>query len=133
MNSRVDNLAFFERIHEINQKLSDRFIALDPGGYFLIRLDESKGELVVEHFTNDIDDSGKALDPETGEPLACADAPHRRPNAVYRAFTAKQMGIKLTEGQEPFLLSKLDHALYLGRELQRAETCLVSGLPYVQD
>jgi dihydropteroate synthase len=27
----------------------------------------------------------------------------------------------------------LDHALYLGRELQKAETCLRLGLFYVQD
>jgi dihydropteroate synthase len=27
----------------------------------------------------------------------------------------------------------LDHALYLGRELQKAETCLRLGLSYVQD
>ncbi|MEC9029342.1 MAG: DUF4346 domain-containing protein, partial [Cyanobacteriota bacterium] len=39
----------------------------------------------------------------------------------------------LTEGQGPYPLSKLDHALYLGRELQRAESCLLSGTPYVQD
>jgi dihydropteroate synthase len=30
-------------------------------------------------------------------------------------------------------LSLLNHALYLGRELQRAEACLEQGLDYVQD
>ncbi|MCF8135408.1 MAG: DUF4346 domain-containing protein, partial [Synechococcus lacustris] len=33
---------------------------------------------------------------------------------------------------QPFI-SKLDHALYLGRELQRAEACLENGNDYVQD
>ena len=31
------------------------------------------------------------------------------------------------------LLSRLDHATYLGRELARAERSLLSGEPYVQD
>jgi dihydropteroate synthase len=30
-------------------------------------------------------------------------------------------------------LSRLDHALYLGRELQKAELCLEQGIDYVQD
>jgi dihydropteroate synthase len=38
----------------------------------------------------------------------------------------------LTEG-EAVPLSRLDHALYLGRELQKAERCLDTGEPYVQD
>jgi tetrahydromethanopterin S-methyltransferase subunit A len=31
------------------------------------------------------------------------------------------------------LISRLDHAAYLGRELARAEYALSSGEPYVQD
>jgi dihydropteroate synthase len=30
-------------------------------------------------------------------------------------------------------MSRLDHALYLGRELQRAERCLEDGSDYIQD
>jgi tetrahydromethanopterin S-methyltransferase subunit A len=36
-------------------------------------------------------------------------------------------------GIEHTLLSRLDHAAYLGRELARAEHALLSGEPYVQD
>jgi dihydropteroate synthase len=39
----------------------------------------------------------------------------------------------LTEGPGPHPVSCLDHALYLGRELQRAELCLEQGLDYIQD
>jgi dihydropteroate synthase len=39
----------------------------------------------------------------------------------------------LTEGEGPHPLSCLDHALYLGRELQRAEAALAVGADYVQD
>ncbi|MGA9233219.1 MAG: DUF4346 domain-containing protein [Desulfobacterales bacterium] len=31
------------------------------------------------------------------------------------------------------LVSQIDHAAYMGRELARAETCLLSGTQYVQD
>jgi dihydropteroate synthase len=52
---------------------------------------------------------------------------------VFRGRTAKELGIALTEGDGPFPLSRLDHALYLGRELQKAEAALWSGQHYIQD
>ena len=121
-----------DAISAIDDQLSQRFIALDPSGYFLIQVDASAAELVVEHYLNDVDELGRATDPLTGEVLACRGG-IRSPETVYRGRTAKQLGIQLTEGQGPYPLSKLDHALYLGRELQRAESCLLSGTPYVQD
>ena len=45
----------------------------------------------------------------------------------------KEVGIRLVEEADPCPVSQLDHALYLGRELQRAEACLESGRDYVQD
>ena len=118
----------------LDQRLSKRFIALDPSGYFLIKLDRDAAELVLEHYGNTIDDKGLARDSDTGEVLRCdrENAP-RRPSAIYRGRTAKQLGIQLTEGDEPHPLSRLDHALYLGRELQKAEQCLRDGTVYVQD
>ncbi len=118
----------------LDHRLSQRFIALDPSGYFLIKLDRDAAELVLEHYSNTIDDKGLARDSDTGEVLRCdgANAP-RRPSAIYRGRTAKQLGIDLTEGDEPHPLSLLDHALYLGRELQKAEQCLRDGTDYVQD
>ena len=119
---------------QLDDQLSQRFIALDPAGYFLIRIDRQAQELVVEHYGNGIDGRGLATDPETGEVLSCrgGGAP-RKPLAVFRGRTAKQVGIALTEGPSPQPLSCLDHALYLGRELQRAQACLEQGLEYVQD
>lgn len=118
---------------ELDNALSQRFIHLDPAGYFLIRVDAEAGELEVEHYGNGIDERGRATDPETGEILACRGGEPRQPLAVFRGRTAKELGILLTEGEEEPPLSRLDHALYLGRELQKAEVCLVQGLPYVQD
>ena len=118
---------------ELDDQLSQRFIALDPAGYFLIRIDREAAELVAEHYGNGIDERGLATDPDTGEVLSCRGGGPRLPVAVYRGRSAKQLGIALTEGPEPHPLSRLDHALYLGRELQRAEACLEQGLDYVQD
>lgn len=118
---------------QLDETLSRRFIELDPAGYFLIRVDAQAGELVAEHYSNGINDRGLATDPETGEVLACRGAGVRRPTQIYRGRSAKQLGIALTEGPGPHRLSRLDHALYLGRELQKAEGCLLNGTDYIQD
>ncbi len=117
----------------LDEHLSQRFIALDVAGYFLIKLDHSAGELIAEHYGNGIDERGLATDPETGEVISCRGAGPRQPLAIYRARSAKELGIALTEGEGPHPISCLDHALYLGRELQRAELCLEQGQPYIQD
>jgi dihydropteroate synthase len=118
---------------ELNDQLSQRFIALDPAGYFLIKVDREAGELIAEHYANSIDDRGLATDPDTGEVISCRGAGPRAPLAVYRGRSAKELGMALTEGEGPHPLSCLDHALYLGRELQRAEAALAVGADYVQD
>ena len=118
---------------QLDEELSRRFIALDPAGYFLISVDAEAGELVVEHYGIGIDERGLATDPDTGEVLSCRGAGPRQPLATYRGRTAKQVGAALTEGEGPSPLSRLDHALYLGRELQKAEWCLEQGLTYIQD
>ncbi|MEA5443368.1 DUF4346 domain-containing protein [Cyanobium gracile] len=117
----------------LDEALSQRFIALDPSGYFLIKVDAAAGELVAEHYANGIDERGLATDPDTGEVISCRASDPRSPLATYRGRTAKELGIALTEAEGPQPLSRLDHALYLGRELQKAELCLAQGLPYVQD
>jgi hypothetical protein len=118
---------------QIDEQLSQRFIALDPAGYFLIRVDHEAQELVVEHYSNGLDERGLATDPDTGEVLSCRGGGPRQPLAVLRGRTAKELGMLLTEGEGPFPLSRLDHALYLGRELQKAEQALELGVDYVQD
>lgn len=117
----------------LDHSLSQRFIALDPAGYFLIRVDHVKQELVAELYGNGINDQGLATDPDSGEVIRCQGAGPRKPLADYRGRTAKELGIALTEGEGPLPLSRLDHALYLGRELQKAEWCLQFGEEYVQD
>jgi dihydropteroate synthase len=117
----------------LDAKLSKRQIKLDPKGYFLIKIEPKTNELILEHYLNDIDQKGRAIDPKSGEPIGCKTKSRNQPNNIYRGKSAKQLGIQISEGHGPFPLSHLDHAIYIGRELQRAEQCLITGKQYIQD
>lgn len=118
---------------KINEKLSQRFIALDPSGYFIIYIDPDTDLIHLKHFTNTIDEKGLAVDPETGEPFLSCVKVDRQPTVTFAAKTAKELCIQLFETPEVNLVTKLDHAAYLGRELIRAEIALATGQSYTQD
>jgi hypothetical protein len=117
----------------LDARLSNRFIDLDPAGYLLIKVDHAAGLLVAEHYRNGINEQGLATDPDNGAVLSCRGGDPRLPSKVYCGRTAKDLGIHLTEEGDELPVSRLDHALYLGRELQKAEACLREGRPYIQD
>ena len=52
---------------KIDNNLSNRYIDLDPNGYFIIKVDLEENKIILEHFLNNIDEEGFALDPETNE------------------------------------------------------------------
>ena len=117
---------------KIDDDLSNRYIDLDPNGYFIIKVDLEENKIILEHFLNNIDKEGYALDPETNEPIKCDSKYKRASNEVFEGISAKQLGILITEERND-LITRIDHALYLGRELQKAEECLYKKLQYVQD
>ncbi len=117
----------------LDATLSKRSIELDPEGYFLIRIEPINKELILEHYINNIDSQGRAVDPQTGKPIACKAINTKKPNKIFRGRSAKEVGIQISEGKGPLYLSRLDHALYIGRELQRAEQCLKTDEEYIQD
>ena len=117
----------------LDDKLSKRQIELDPKGYFLIKVEPLSNELILEHYLNNIDNKGRAIDPESGEPIGCKTKRSNEPSNIFRGKSAKEVGIQIAEGHGPFPISRLDHAIYIGRELQRAEDCLRSGKRYIQD
>ena len=117
---------------KIDNNLSNRYIDLDPNGYFIIKVDLEENKIILEHFLNKIDEEGYALDPETNEPIKCDSQNKRLSNEVFKGNSAKQLGILITEERND-LITRFDHALYLGRELQKAEECLYKKLPYIQD
>ena len=117
----------------LDDKLSKRQIELDPNGYFLVKIDCLSNELILEHYLNNIDQKGRAIDPESGEPIGCKTKSKNQPSKIFKGKTAKEVGIQISEGVGQFPISRLDHAIYIGRELQRAEQCLKTGVDYVQD
>jgi len=116
----------------IDNNLSNRYIDLDPNGYFIIKVDLAENKIILEHYLNNINDDGYALDPETNEPIKCDSQNKRVSNEVFKGISAKQLGIMITEERND-LITRFDHAVYLGRELQKAEECLYKRLPYIQD
>ncbi len=81
-------------------------LVLDPAGFLIVYPDPRRG-LVLEHSRQ--------------EGVLDLVIEGRTASAV--AATAVERGV----------LSRLDHAVYLGRELARAEESLRTGVPYVQD
>ncbi|MGF1521028.1 MAG: DUF4346 domain-containing protein [Leptolyngbyaceae cyanobacterium] len=130
LSQRLDAQAMVE----LDDKLSNRFIELDPAGYFLIYLEPEQGLICAKHFTNVINDKGLACDPETGEPLPCEGGVQRQHTRVYSGRTAKELCIAIFEANVlPCPVSRMEHAAYLGREFVRAEMALISGHEYIQD
>lgn len=82
-------------------------MTLDPAGWFVVDPDRRAGRLIVEHYTN----------------AGVLDAVIEAEGAGAAYSTAIARG----------LVTRLDHAAYLGKELARAEVALRDGSPYVQD
>jgi tetrahydromethanopterin S-methyltransferase subunit A len=82
-------------------------LVLDPAGYFVVYPDDRRQRLMLEHYSN-------------AGVLDCLLEGHSAA-ALYMAAIARN------------LVSRLDHAAYLGCELARAEHSLKTGEPYVQD
>jgi len=117
---------------DIDKELSKRNINLDPDGYFLIKIDLINKKIIAEHYLNKINKKGIAIDPDTNMPITCKEENIRKYNKIFTGDTAKEIGILLTEKEED-LISKIDHALYIGRELQKAEECIIKNIEYIQD
>jgi dihydropteroate synthase len=117
----------------IDDKLSNRHIDLDPGGYFIIYLDREAGLICTKHYTNVIDERGLAVDPETGKVIPAKGKVERTQCTLYTGRTAKELCVVIFEQTQPCPVTQLAHAAYLGREFVRAEQALISEQEYVQD
>ncbi len=79
----------------------------DPGGFFTVHPDHEKGEIIVEHYNND-----------------------RKLQRIITGKNAEDIYHKIIKLG---MLSRQDHAAYLGRELGKAEIALKNKLNYEQD
>lgn len=93
-------------VQTVAGRLPPRMVA-DPAGYFVVYVERSEARLLLEHYTN--------------EGVLDLIIEGRRAAELYTAAIDRG------------LISRLDHAAYLGRELARAEEALAKGRPYVQD
>lgn len=120
---------------ELDDRLSKRAIALDPGGYFIIYVDYEAKLIYAKHYTNIINEQGLAADPETGEVIACGGNKkvERVAETIFSARTAKELCVKVVEEPSPSLITMFDHAAYLGREFTKAEYALINNQEYIQD
>lgn len=82
-------------------------LTLDSAGYFVVYPDRRANQLVLEHYTNK--------------------------GVLDRMFAAQSPAALYATVIDEKLISRLDHAAYLGRELARAEQALKTGENYVQD
>ena len=128
----MDFRKILEKKIGIDNDLSNRYIELDPNGYFIIKIDLQTKQIILEHYLNKINEEGYALDPKTNQPIKCDSKQIKSCNETFIGISAKEIGIAITEKRND-LISRFDHALYLGRELQKAEECLYKKLPYIQD
>jgi len=122
-----------EDLTAIDNKLSQRDIQLDPGGYFIIYLDRDSELICAKHYSNLIDERGLAIDPETGKVIPAKGKVERTNWTLYTGRTAKELCVKIFEETQPSPVTFLDHAAYLGREFVRAEIALITGQEYTQD
>ena len=120
-------------LRAIDDKLSQRHLDLDPGGYFIIYLDREARLICAKHFTNVIDERGLAIDPETGKVIPAKGKVERTQSTLFTGRTAKELCVAIFEQNQADFVTKLDHAAYLGREFVRAESALINGEEYVQD
>lgn len=82
-------------------------VTLDRAGYFVVYPERRTKRLFVEHYTNQ-------------GVLDCV-------------LEGTSTGALYAEAIKRNLLTRLDHAAYLGRELARAEQSILQGTPFVQD
>ena len=82
-------------------------VQLDPAGYFVVYPDRDRDLLLLEHYRND--------------------------GLLDIVVEGRRAGELYTTAIERGLVSRLDHAAYLGCELARAELALRTGESYAQD
>jgi len=124
-----------KNIEQIDNELSQRFIALDPAGYFIIYIDPDQNLICAKHFTNEVNAKGLAVDPETGKVIPAKGKISREPSHIFQAYSAKQLCVEIFEASQETstMITMLDHAAYIGREAQKAELALSTQQVYIQD
>lgn len=102
----AEPFALTATITPVAGRLPDKMMS-DPAGYFVIFIDRVRALLSLEHYKNN--------------------------GVLTTIIEGHSAGEVYMTAIERALISRLDHAAYLGRELARAEIALSSDEAYVQD
>eukprot|EP00581_Thalassiosira_minuscula_P011602 CAMPEP_0183715166 /NCGR_PEP_ID=MMETSP0737-20130205/9503_1 /TAXON_ID=385413 /ORGANISM="Thalassiosira miniscula, Strain CCMP1093" /LENGTH=334 /DNA_ID=CAMNT_0025944249 /DNA_START=138 /DNA_END=1142 /DNA_ORIENTATION=- len=117
----------------LDKFLSARGLTMDDKGYFMVKLDHSKGVIRVTYHSCIKNDKGEICDVH-GNKISCCSGKSPDPMEIFEARTAKEMTVKIFERWEHAKeLVTVGHAAYIGREVQKAEQCLFAGKFYQQD
>ena len=119
----------------LDKFLSCREIPMDEKGYFMMKLDHTKGMIVATFHSCIRNDKGEFFDLE-GNQITCCGPNKTRPEPVkvWECRTAKEMTTEIFERwSHAKEVVSVGHAAYIGREAQKAEHCLYSGKNYQQD
>ncbi len=103
---KFDRILEIKRVPQIEARSHVRLV-LDPSGFFIIYPKKNEGRIYLEHYKND----GPLNEIIYGE------------DPVLIASTAIERG----------LVSRLDHAAYLGRELEKAFLSMAYEFQYIQE
>lgn len=101
--NRLLDTSYNDLLQEKEKLFARRLAGADPRGNFVIRIEG--GAIIVDHHSSD----GNLLQ-------------------IFSGHSAKAI-----EKQVVRYVSEVSHALYLGRELAKAEICLKTGMKYIQD
>lgn len=82
---------------------------LDASGFFTFHIDRNQSQIIVRHYL-----------------LGSSDIP----TIELRGTSAHHLIVAILKRE---LVSQLDHAAYVGRELAQAELALITGRPYIQE
>lgn len=91
----------------VETAITAQHLRLDPAGYFVVYPEQTHHRIMLEHYSNK--------------------------GVLDRVFSASDPAALYTTVIDKGLISRLDHAAYLGRELARAELSLRGDEAYVQD
>ncbi len=117
----------------LDRFLSARELTMDEKGYFLIKLDVRKRVICATYHSCIVNDNGEVCDVD-GNKISCSGENGPDPMMSFEGRTAKELTVKIFERWEHAkALVSVGHAAYIGREVQRAEQCLLAGRCYQQD
>jgi len=102
---------------EVLEATKSRKLVQDPSGFFTIFVDKDRQEIVVEFYESVAKDKSKKVATGKLGMVVCGTSAE----AICHTISREE------------LVSRVDHATYLGRELQKAEVALRYKLDYTQD